>query len=431
MEAKQTQEIKQTMVNIYTSISEREGKDTEISSITYYKEFVFDSARFIDNDIFITKLEKVEGKDKKEFFEIYNKDGELIATVNEKGKIQFAPEYIEKLRQEYEKFFKLLKLDDAVLELPEKINEERDVLIEHKELKEEAEKEQKKDKKDEKKQDDIEQQEEKQQEEQEIANKKGISVNNVLIVRDNSNLYKDHPELEKGLVFSRDNDGIVKAEYVDENGDLQPSKYIQPSSTAIRQETISVGKDGNPIKREIPQQVMKTQNLTGRDQDVRDIRINVKFDQYGYLDIEEARQGRNGEWAAHDIEVRGRDYNSTQVNEATSIRTGIADPDKQTQAYNSMEEGKQSQDEIQYDQMYLMQHSDEIIEGFIKEGYKKTEAVAIFNHMIGEEALTEKEAKEKVNEEIKEPEKDEKTEDFEDEKTPWGDAEARETRERG
>lgn len=427
MEARQTQEIKQTMINIYTTIAEREGKDTEISSITYYKEFVFDSARFIDNDIFITKLEKVEGKDKKEFFEIYNKNGELIATVNEKGKIQFAPEYIEKLKQEYKKFFKLLKLDNAVLELPEKINEERDVLVEHKELKEEAEKAQKKDKKDEKKQDDIEQQEEKQQEEQEIANKKGIPVNNVLIVRDNSNLYKDHPELEKGLVFSRDNDGVVKAEYVDENGDLQSSKYIQPSSTAIRQETISVGKDGNPIKREVPQQVMKTQNLTGRDQDVRDIRINVKFDQYGYLDIEEARQGRNGEWAAHDIEVRGRDYNSTQVNEATSIKTGVADPDKETNSYETMENEGKPQDEIQYDKMYLMQHADEIIDEFIKQGYQKTEAVAIFNYMIGEQELTEKEAKEKVNENLKEVKQEEREEEPE-ERTPWGDAEARDAR---
>ena len=49
------------------------------------------------------------------------------------------------------------------------------------------------------------------------------------------------------------------------------------------------------MTRETPQQVMRTQNLTRRDPDVRDVRINVKFDQYGYLDIEEARQGRNGE----------------------------------------------------------------------------------------------------------------------------------------
>ena len=74
MEQKQ-EEVKQTMAGIYTQIAEREGKDTEISSITYYKEFTFDSARFIDNDIFITKLQRTNGKEKAEVFEIYNKDG--------------------------------------------------------------------------------------------------------------------------------------------------------------------------------------------------------------------------------------------------------------------------------------------------------------------------------------------------------------------
>ena len=310
--------------------------------------------------------------------------------------------------------------------MPEKIKEE-DISLEHEELEKEIEKLDGDKAKNEKK---VEKQEEKKEynaQEQEIATKKGIPVNNILIVRDNSNLYKDHPELEKGLIFSRDNDGLVKAEYVDENGDLQPSKYIQPSNTSIRQETISMGKDGNPITRETPQQVMRTQNLTGRDQDIRDIRINVKFDQYGYLDIEEARQGRNGEWAAHDIEVRGRDYNSAQVNEVTSIKTGVADPDKETNSYETMENEGKPQDEIQYDKMYLMQHADEIIDEFIKQGYQKPEAVAIFNYMIGEQELTEKEAKEKVNENLKEVKQEEREEEPE-ERTPWGDAEARDAR---
>ena len=408
MEQKKQEEVKKIMAGIYTQIAEREGKDTEISSITYYKEFVFDSARFIDNDIFITKLQKTKGKEKTEVFEIYNKAGELIATVDEKGKIQFMPEYIEKLRDEYKKFFKILKLEEAEFELPEELKEE-ELLLEHEELKQEVEKKEQKAKKEEKVENEKEK--EKQEEgvqEQEIAIKKGIPVNNILIVRDNSNLYKDHPELEKGLIFSRDNDGLVKAEYVDENGDLQPSKYIQSSNTSIRQE-------------------MRTQNLTGRDQDIRDIRINVKFDQYGYLDIEEARQGRNGEWAAHDIEVRGRDYNSAQVNEVTSIKTGVADPDKETNSYETMENEGKPQDEIQYDKMYLMQHADEIIDEFIKQGYQKTEAVAIFNYMIGEQELTEKEAKEKVNENLKEVKQEEREEEPE-ERTPWGDAEARDAR---
>ena len=421
MEQKQSEEVKQTMAQIYTQIAEREGKDTAISNITYYKEFTFNSAKFIGNDIFIVKLQKTQGKDQVDTFEIYSKEGEQIGTVDEKGKIQFRPEYIERLKQEYAKFFELLRLDNVELELPEKIKEE-DISLEHKELKKEAEKLE-----NDKAKAEPEEKQEDNAQEQEIATKKGIPVNNVLIVRDNSNLYKDHPELEKGLIFSRDNDGQVKAEYVDENGDLQPSKYIQPSNTSIRQETISMGKDGNPITRGTPQQVMRTQNLTGRDQDIRDIRINIKFDQYGYLDIEEARQGRNGEWAAHDIEVRGRDYNSAQVNEATSIKTGVADPDKETNSYETMENEGKPQDEIQYDKMYLMQHADEIIDEFIKQGYQKPEAVAIFNYMIGEQELTEKEAKEKVNENLKEVKQEEREEEPE-ERTPWGDAEARDAR---
>ena len=427
MEQKQQEEVKQTMTGIYTQIAEREWKDTEISSITYYKEFVFDSARFIDNDIFITKLQKTNGQEKTEVFEIYNKDGKLIATVDEKGKIQFMPEYIEKLRDEYKKFFKILKLEEAEFELPEELKEE-ELLLEHEELKQEVEKKEQKAKKEEKVENEKEK--EKQEEgiqEQEIAIKKGIPVNNVLIVRDNSNLYKDHPEIERGLIFSRDNDGRVKAEYIDENGDLQPSKYIQPSNTSIRQETVSMGREGTPIIRETPQQVMKTQNLTRRDPDVRDVRINVKFDQYGYLDIEEARQGRNGEWEAHDIEVRGRDYNSAEVNEATSMKTGVADPDKETSSFEAVENAGKPQDEIQYDRMYLMQHSDEIIESIIEQGYQKPEAVAIFNYMIGEEELTEKQAKDRVNDDIKEEKQEERMEE-EEERTPWGDAEARDAR---
>ena len=426
MEQKQSEEVRQTMAQIYTQIAQREGKDTAISNITYYKEFTFSSAKFIDNDIFIVKLQKTQGKDQIQTFEIYNKKGEQIGIVDEKGKIQFRPEYIEKLRDEFTKFFELLRLDNAELELPEKIKEE-DISLEHEELEKEVEKLDGDKAKNEKK---VEKQEEKKEDnaqEQKIATKKGIPVNNVLIVRDNSNLYKDHPEIERGLIFSRDNDGKVKAEYIDENGDLQPSKYIQPSNTSIRQETISMGRDGNPMTRETPQQVMRTQNLTRRDPDVRDVRINVKFDQYGYLDIEEARQGRNGEWAAHDIEVRGRDYNSAEVNEATSMKTGVADPDKETSSYEAVENMGKPQDEIQYDRTYLMQHSDEIIESFIEQGYQKHEAVAIFNYMIGEEELTEKQAKDRVNDDIKEVKQEERTEE-EEERTPWGDAEARDAR---
>jgi len=437
MEIDKSNEIKEAMANIYTQIAERKDK-SQISNITYYKELAFDSARFIENDVFVTKLNRENGKKgAEEVYEIYNKDGDLVATVDKAGKIHFSPEYIEKLRQEYQEYFEMLNLDNAVLELPEEIKE-RNITLQPEEL----EKEKKKEKQDEKgKEDEEKTEEEDEEQEQEkldpqeenqeqkaIAKKKGIPENNVLIVRDNSNFYKDHPEVERDLIFSRDKDGLVKAEYIDENGELQPSKYIMPSTTGIRQETVSIGSDGNPVTKESPQQVMQTRNLTGRDQDVRDVRINIKFDTYGYPYAEEARQGNEGEWTSQAIEVKGRPTNSSQVNEITSIRTGVADPDRETGMYSSVEKTGLIQDGVQYDEMHFMQHSEEIIEKFIKDGYQRKEAVEIFNYMIGEEVLTENEAKARVNENIKEREKEQERDDDDEGRTPWGDAEARDSR---
>lgn len=422
MEIDKSNEIKEAMANIYTQIAERKDK-SQISNITYYKELAFDSARFIENDVFVTKLNRENGKKGiEEVYEIYNKDGDLVATVDKAGKIHFSPEYIEKLRQEYQEYFEMLNLDNAVLELPEELEKE----IQEKQDKKGNEEEEKAE------EEEAEEKEEENQEQKAIAKKKGIPENNVLIVRDNSNFYKDHPEVERNLIFSRDKDGLVKAEYIDENGELQPSKYIMPSTTGIRQETVSIGSDGNPVTKESPQQVMQTRNLTGRDQDIRDVRINIKFDIYGYPYPEEARQGNEGEWTSNAIEVKGRPTNSSQVNEKTSIRTGVADPDRETGTYSSVEKTGLIQDGVQYDEMHLMQHSEEIIEEFIKDGYQRKEAVEIFNYMIGEEVLTEKEAKERVNENIKErekiQEKEQERDDDDEGRTPWGDAEARDSR---
>lgn len=329
----------------------------------------------------------------------------------------------------------MLNLDNAVLELPEEIKE-RNITLQPEELEKEIQKKKEKGKEDEEKAEEEEEEQEQEkldpqeenQEQKAIAKKKGIPENNVLIVRDNSNFYKDHPEVERNLIFSRDKDGLVKAEYIDENGELQPSKYIMPSTTGIRQETVSIGSDGNPVTKESPQQVMQTRNLTGRDQDVRDVRINIKFDIYGYLYLEEARQGNEGEWTSQAIEVKGRPTNSSQVNEITSIRTGVADPDRETGMYSSVEKTGLIQDGVQYDEMHFMQHSEEIIEKFIKDGYQRKEAVEIFNYMIGEEVLTENEAKARVNENIKEREKEQERDDDDEGRTPWGDAEARDSR---
>src|SRR5699024_5514053 len=157
---------------------------------------------------------------------------------------------------------------------------------------------------------------------------------------------------------------------------------------SLREETVSLGDDGNPVTREVPYQVMRTRNLNSVDKDIRDIRISVNIDSYGYLELQESRQGKNGEWLSHDIEVKGRDYNTYTVNQTTSIKTRKADTDKQTEAYEKAEGTGLEEDGIQYSEMYLIEHADEVVEDLMKEGYQKKEAVQIVDYMLGEEALT-------------------------------------------
>lgn len=146
MEIDKSNEIKEAMANIYTQIAERKDK-SQISNITYYKELAFDSARFIENDVFVTKLNRENGKKGvEEVYEIYNKDGDLVATVDKAGKIHFSPEYIEKLRQEYQEYFEMLNLDNAVLELPEEIKE-RNITLQPEELEKKSKRRKKKAKK--------------------------------------------------------------------------------------------------------------------------------------------------------------------------------------------------------------------------------------------------------------------------------------------
>ena len=127
------------------------------------------------------------------------------------------------------------------------------------------------------------------------------------------------------MYFYRSEDGVIKAEYIDENGISQLSKYFEPSTTSIRQETISMGANGNPVKKEVPYQTMITK-LQTNDKDIRSVRINIDIN-CGYLEISESRQGVNGQWASHEIECRGKDYNSAELNKATSTKYGVSDPD--------------------------------------------------------------------------------------------------------
>lgn len=436
------QDILKKMMEIGDLIEQgRESEDIQVGTINYYKDFVFQGSNLAQADIFVAKIENT--KENTNTYELYSgQTNMLIATVDEQGKLHFMPEYIESLKQMDERLAQMLNLEDLDFQLPEELEKEDRVLTREERL-HLASREMQTTKEGKEKgkihSEDIEEKQEQSPEEeqkQQIAKAKKVPSHNILMIRENSNFYKDHPNLEPNLYFYRDAQGIVRAEYIDGNGQPQPSKYFEASSTSLRQETISIGNNGIPVKKEVPYQVMKTKGLNNVDKDIRDIRINIKIDSYGYLDIEEARQGQNGDWLSHDIETKGRNYNSHSVNVTTSIHTRTADPDRQTDAYEKAANTGLKEDGIEYSEMYLIQHPNEFIESLMEEGYQKPEAVQIFDYMVGKEALSLEEAKQRVNEEIQQgkfkkeeqQEKEPKEQEEEEERTPWGDAEDRRNR---
>ncbi|HJJ09642.1 MAG TPA: hypothetical protein OIM50_05035 [Clostridiaceae bacterium] len=315
---------------------------------------------------------------RKVIYKVYGEDHTQIANIDEKGNVEFTDEYLNKLKEINER--QLNSIQTRGVQLEEKKPEGKNEISYKEEKRKEDENRQ------------IE----------EIAKQKNIPKNNVLKVRTDSNLYKNHPELkeEPNLYFYRDSDGKIKAEYIDEKGIAQPSKYFEESTTALSEQTVDLGQDGNPVKKEVPYQTMKT-NLNGNDEDIKAVRINIEIVQ-GYLIVKESRLGKNGKWESHEIEVMGRDYNSKEINDVTSTRIGgEADPSRTTDAYEKVEETSMSNDGVQMEEM--QEYRESLINKFIDEGYNREEATKIYNYMIEKGwNLTEEQAKDKVNEEIKE-----------------------------
>lgn len=314
---------------------------------------------------------------RKVIYKVYGEDHTQIANIDEKGNVEFTDEYLNKLKEINER--QLNSIQTRGVQLEEKKPEGKNEISYKEEKRKEDENRQ------------IE----------EIAKQKNIPKNNVLKVRTDSNLYKNHPELkeEPNLYFYRDSDGKIKAEYIDEKGIAQPSKYFEESTTALSEQTVDLGQDGNPVKKKVPYQTMKT-NLNGNDEDIKAVRIIIEIVQ-GYLIVKESRLGKNGKWESHEIEVMGRDYNSKEINDVTSTRIGgEADPSRTTDAYEKVKETSMSNDGVQMEEM--QEYRESLINKFIDEGYNREEATKIYNYMIEKSwNLTEEQAKDKVNEEIR------------------------------
>lgn len=289
MVASQRQEIIQNADYIMSKALDKiDGKTQNLHNIQYYDKFQFvatSGSGLEERNIYIVKIggeEKITSKQKgpKELenpqqekvqeysiYQIYDKNKNLIAVVDKEENINFTPEYVESLQQRMPKLYQLLQLTGLKLQLPKELGE-NDLVLTQEDIEKEitlykngviAEQSSKTKKGKERKANGNKKQEQSKEDSatQEFAKRKNIPIHSVLKVKPNSNFYKDHPELEPNLYFYRDQNGTVRAEYIDENGIPQPSKYFEPSTTALRQETVSLGDDGNPVTKEVPYQVRK------------------------------------------------------------------------------------------------------------------------------------------------------------------------------
>ncbi len=139
-------EVVENMLSLSEKISEElKQRGQEIDNIGYYKDFEFKGSGLAVNDVFIVKFkdsndkvpksrENEEGKEK-ELYEIYDKDNNLIATVDEAGSVQFEADFVEGLKEINERYFDTLELEEAEFELPEELKKD-DLVLTKEELEE-------------------------------------------------------------------------------------------------------------------------------------------------------------------------------------------------------------------------------------------------------------------------------------------------------
>lgn len=140
---KQKEQIVQNMGKIIAKLKDTlDYKTQNIENISYFEDFVFEGSGLGENKLYIVKVqnrelvkesskeenskkEKDNGSKLEEYstYQIFDKKGELIATVGKDGKIQFEQKYLQSLKDNNPKLFETLQLEDLDFKMPENLKE--------------------------------------------------------------------------------------------------------------------------------------------------------------------------------------------------------------------------------------------------------------------------------------------------------------------
>lgn len=293
----------------------------------YFRDFEFGNSGLAIKNVYIVEIkQKIQEKtadnpeknaDKKEkednltTYEIFDDNDKLIAMVSSEGKVQFVPEYLEQLKENYGEYFKQLELDDIDFELPKELKEndivmtkaelderEKDGLERNKEgkkeQKQEGDSEKEKEEEEEEKEPDQETEEEKKEKTAKALNidkdkiKAVSTINPSEKITDKYNLVDLMPEASKyasvSIVCSTPNEksnGQFTILGVKQDGTREPISSIEPvEGTTGNKNVISINEDGSKVEEK---QVKGLLRINARN---RDDGIAVSIGDYGMLNVD-------------------------------------------------------------------------------------------------------------------------------------------------
>ena len=309
MKDKKRQEVIGNMLKIKSAIGERlEKNEQEIDNIGYYRDFKFKNTELGIEDAYIVKLKYKEGKKKKQerddqkeriVYEIYDEDSNLIALVDETGKVQFEPSYIESLKEIDENYFDTLGLENAEFELPEELGKD-DLVLNGEELSIEENK---------KKLEEIskvvdskninsysELQTDQTVAFEKITNKQELDPN--VKVTQTETLADMIPEIKQkgivkvGVVYSdaaKGQSGRFSFVGIDKNGQIQTIDSLENTQGTTTGQTVTSinSRDGSVVEEE---QVAGMVRINGRNaMNGQEELLSVKVGQYGILEVDYVR----------------------------------------------------------------------------------------------------------------------------------------------
>lgn len=398
-------ELEKTMLN--ASLIEEQhkkelenGKENEVVEYSIYIKFkgqdvkiatIDKEGKLIPNEA-ILEDEKFSDEDKAELGNMINKLG------LEQGKVD-----LNKLKEQ---------LKEIEAKTKEELENEKNKDEEEKNIKDEVE-----DKEEENKEENEDEEKdvgqlEAEEEQNTIAKRKNIDEKNVCKIRRDSQFYINYPNIPKTAYFYLDENDRMCAEYIDKDGSIKELPGF--TETKERDSVVSLGNDGEDIKRENPYKVMTAEGLEDANKNTQDVRIAMYKDGYGYLRIETIHQGRNGLWEGKNIDTVGRERNTGKMNKLIDEKHKAPQTGVIAQRENELKNSGFSENGLTLDEMSKKRKINE----YVNDGYTQEEANKIYDYVVGNLQMKEEDAKTAVTTERNEKEEEEG-------RTPWGDAEDR------